>query len=223
MELDPTHHIDRHILKILTFQESARYRDLRPENTDSNLFNYHRKVLLQQGYIVKRKDNTYTLGLKGLQLVERATLSDLRVRNRPKLSVTFLLTNDKGEVAVWNKPVQPFIGTINIPTGKMRFDDLSVMDAAKRTILEYATVVPSEMACVGTAEVVVAREGKPFVHAFHMIMRAEIDSDTITYDEIYWMSVKDIKKAKSTPGVVNICIDFMNTQSNVYKHYMLEA
>lgn len=223
MEADPTHHIDRHILRVLTFQKTARYRDLRPPNTDSNLFNYHRKVLLSQGYITQNPDNTYTLGTKGLQLIERATLSDLRVRNRPKLSITFLLTNNKGEIAVWNKHVQPFIGTINLITGKMRFNDLSVMGAAERTLLEYASVLPNTMELAGTAEIIVTREGVLLVHALHMVVRAAVNPSSITYDEIYWISPKDIKQASTTPGVVEICADFMHSKQLAYKHYTFDT
>lgn len=222
METDPTHFIDRHILRVLTFQQVARYRDLRPANTDSNLFNYHRKVLMKQGYIVKDAHNFYTLGIKGLQLAERATFSDLRVRNRPKLSVTLLLTNDKGEIAVWDKPVQPFIHTFNLPTGKMRFSDASVMDAAKRIFLENATVVPKNMKFVGTAEVAISQKGELLVHAIHMVLRAVIRKHVMTNDEITWLDLKGLKQLKTTPGVTEICADFLQANDLLYKNYTFD-
>lgn len=59
-----THHIQRSILGALMTREFARFRDLKPENVDTNLFSYHLKLLQRDKY-VRKTDSGYTLAEKG--------------------------------------------------------------------------------------------------------------------------------------------------------------
>ena len=222
MVTDPSHHIDRHILKVLTFNAAARYRDLRPKNTDSNLFNYHRKMLLQQGYIRQNSDKTYSLAGKGLRLAEKVTLSDLRVRDRPKLSVIFLLTNKQGDLAVWEKAVQPFVGTVNLPNGKMHFEDVSVDAAARRMLGEITTAAAATLTLRGTAEIYINYSGEPLVHAVYMVMAANIAADSVIDGKVYWVKPQQLPQLTTTPGVVSLYADFANTPGCLYKYYQFD-
>lgn len=221
MQSNPTHHIDLHILKVLTFSESARYRDLRPKNIDSNLFNYHRKVLLQQGYIVQNNDKTYSLGVKGLRLAEKASFDDLRVRERPKLSVQYLINDGNGSLAVWDKAVQPFIGTTNLPNGKVRLEDKSVSSAAKRMLNEVANIKHVKINLCGVADVCVMQGEDVITHTINMVVVAKISPQDVTSELIYWINRTDLGRADLTPGVESIVNDFWQTKQYSYKSYIV--
>lgn len=221
MQADPTHHIDRHILKVLTFQKSARYRDMRPPNTDSNLFNYHRKTLLKQGYIVQNSDNSYSLGSKGYRLAEKATFEDLRVRERPKLAVVYLLLNEKGELAAWDKAVQPYIDTLNLPNGKMRLEDASVSEAAERMLLELVPEAEFKLDLVGVADVCVLQRDEVITHTVNMVAQSQVKAAWVKSELIKWIKPADFTDAVSTPGAADICKDFLATEEFIYKNYII--
>lgn len=60
------HYIKQYILDKLVFAEYLRNRDMRPPGVESNLYQYHLKELLKDGYI-KKLETGYTLSKKGLQ------------------------------------------------------------------------------------------------------------------------------------------------------------
>lgn len=221
MQTDPTHHIDRHILKVLTYHKTARYRDLRPEHTDSNLFNYHRKILLQQNYIVQNADKTYSLGLKGMRLAERATFDDLRVRERPKLSIVFLIQNERGELAVWDKVVQPYINTVNLPNGKMRLTDTDLQAAAERMLQELGPGVDTALQLCGVASVYVGSGEEVITNTINMIARVTANASGVTHKNIFWVAEAELPALDTTPGVSEICRDFLRTKDFTYKNYVL--
>lgn len=221
MEQELTHHIDRHIVKVLTYNESARYRDLRPEHTDSNLFNYHRKMLVQQGYIKQNPDKTYSLAYKGYRLAEKANFETMKTRERPKLSVLFLLTNSVGHLAVWKKAVQPFINTINLPNGKIRLEDQSIIAASKRMLAELTPEKPKQLALKGVAEVTVIQGDVLIAHTINMVVAATISPAAITSSLIEWVDPKLVGVLEMTPGVKEICADFLDAAGQANKSYLI--
>ena len=221
MSTEPTHHIARHILKVLTFSESARYRDMRPSGVDSNLFNYHRKVLMQQGFIKQNEDKSYSLDKNGYKLAEKATFSDLRIRERPKLTVLYIMTNKDGMLAVWDKAVQPFIGTSNLPNGKMRFDDVTIESAAERMLDEIAPKAKARLALAGVAEVCVIQGGEVLTHTINMVAKVELMEQAINNPIIRWISRRSLVDINATPGVAAICKDFWPAKQYLYKSYII--
>ncbi|MCU0667616.1 MAG: hypothetical protein MUF85_03295 [Patescibacteria group bacterium] len=61
MNVSKLHHIQKHILKELSFKEWARFRDLKPPRVDSNLYNYHLKLLIKNGLVEKDNDKGWIL------------------------------------------------------------------------------------------------------------------------------------------------------------------
>lgn len=52
--------IQSEILSKLLTAETLRYSEARPENVESDLYNYHLKFLIQKG-LVEKNDNGYSL------------------------------------------------------------------------------------------------------------------------------------------------------------------
>jgi hypothetical protein len=59
------HHIQKYIIDVLMYQQVARFRDLRPPKTDTNLFSYHLNSLLKSGMVTK-VEGGYSLSMAGL-------------------------------------------------------------------------------------------------------------------------------------------------------------
>lgn len=203
------------------YAKAARYRDLRPENVDSNLFNYHRKMMMKDGYIRRNSDGLYELSDKGLQFVERASVETMKVRSRPKLSVTFLLLDRNGKIAVWKKPVQPFIDTLNLPNGKIRFEDTNTLEAARRLLTKFYSDETATLQFRGVAEVVVSHSDVALSHTYSMIVVAHIDPTYVTNELIEWIMPNFLLKQETTPGAVEIVKDYLGAEYFQYKNYHL--
>jgi 8-oxo-dGTP pyrophosphatase MutT (NUDIX family) len=129
------HHIQRHIIGVLMFQKQARFRDLRPPKTDTNLFTYHLKVLLKNG-LVSKTDSGYTLSQKGMSYVDRVSTERFLVRSQPKVITMMVVQNSDGDVLLQRRTKQPNIDTWTLPYGKLHIDDSTIEAAAKRETFE---------------------------------------------------------------------------------------
>lgn len=47
------HHIQKHIMSVLTKNKFARFSDMKPRDVDSNLYAYHLKLLLRKRFVEK--------------------------------------------------------------------------------------------------------------------------------------------------------------------------
>ncbi|MBP6037741.1 MAG: NUDIX hydrolase [Candidatus Saccharimonas sp.] len=126
-----THHIQRSILGALMTREFARFRDLKPENVDTNLFSYHLKLLQRDKY-VRKTDSGYTLAEKGLQHVDRVNVDRMRLRTQPKIITMLLIQDGYGKILLQKRQKQPYINTWTLPYGKIHIADESVQAAAQR-------------------------------------------------------------------------------------------
>lgn len=136
--IDPptlTHHIQKHIVGVLMHQRTARFRDLRPERADTNLFAYHLKLLVKQGMVAKLPDG-YTLAANGLSYVDRVNEQKLVIRSQPKIITMLVIQNANGDILLQRRTKQPYIDTWTLPYGKLHIDDRSVVSAAQREAAE---------------------------------------------------------------------------------------
>ena len=164
-----SHHIQKYIIGVLMRNPSARFRDMRPPNTDSNLYSYHLKLLQKQGYIEKDSEG-YRLSKKGIVYVDRVTTANLDVRIQPKITTMFVIQNSDGAVLLYRRYRQPFAGKWSLPNGKLHVTDRSIFDAAQRELgekleLEHQPIIHAGECYVRTLdgdEVVMST----FIHVF---------------------------------------------------------
>lgn len=130
-----SHHIQKFIIGVLIHQHTARFSELRPPRTDSNLFSYHLKALLRDGLVEKRQAG-YTLSRSGLAYVDRVSVNKLSVRSQPKIVTMIVVKNEAGETLLMRRKKQPYIDAWTLPYGKIHIDDLTIADAARREVLE---------------------------------------------------------------------------------------
>lgn len=222
------HHIQRSIVSVLTKQEFARFRDLKPTNVDTNLFSYHLKLLQKAGFIAKTEQG-YTLAEKGLQYVDRANTTEMKLRSQPKIITMLLIQDGYAKVLLQKRAKQPYINTWTLPYGKMHIDDESVLAAARRESQEKLGFDPHKMRHVGECYIVVGRSIKVAteapsagtftdgdtvpVHTKHML---QIESRTLAHivrfetdaiaasDTLQWVEPLNLPKLKLAPAVEEI-------------------
>lgn len=128
------HYIQKYILDKLIYAKDLRNRDMRPPHTESNLYQYHLKRLVDSGYI-EHDESGYTLSGKGLQYADKHS-SDLKERRpQPKLVTILRLENDNGEILLVPRKKQPFIGMYNLPSGKIHEGE-TLLSAGQRELRE---------------------------------------------------------------------------------------
>lgn len=125
------HHIQKHIIGVLMHQKYARFRDLRPPKVDTNLYSYHLKLLIKNGYVAKTEQG-YTLAEVGLLYVDRVSTKSLAVRTQPKIITMLVIENAKGEILLFSRRRQPFTELWTLPYGKLHIDDKTTAAAAQR-------------------------------------------------------------------------------------------
>ena len=141
------HWIQKHILRELTLHKSCRFSQLRPKQVESNLFIYHLKSLIKEGYVQKEADGSYSLAPAGKRFVDRISMEKFQPRIQPKIITLLVITNAEGKLLLWKRNKQPFLGKIGFPTGKIHLGE-TLQSAAKRELAEK-TGVKAEINHVG--------------------------------------------------------------------------
>lgn len=197
------HHIQKHIVSYLMSHKVARFRDMRPPKVDTNLYSYHLKLLLKQGYVVKI-DKEYTLGTKGAVYVDRVSTDTVKLRPQPKIITMLVIQDEEGNVLVFKKRRQPFIELWTLPYGKVHNSDTSVYDGARREIAEKLNGMKLDnLRHVGDTYVHVMDKDvvamSTLVHIFY-----GTTTDTQVEDYLSWENPLNITAEESAPGVFEV-------------------
>ncbi len=197
-----THHIQKHILGVLMFQEVSRFRDLRPPKVDTNLFSYHLKILIKSN-IVKKLTTGYTLSTVGLAYVDRVSVLSKTLRTQPKIITMFVVQNSEGEVLLWKRRRQPYINAWTLPYGKLHTDDNSLDDAAARELAEKMQLTDQVVRHVGDCYIHVNTEGRLLSTTLAHVFRFERD-DINLRDNFMWVKPHKLPNYKVAPAVEQI-------------------
>ncbi|MEO5948995.1 MAG: NUDIX domain-containing protein [Candidatus Saccharimonas sp.] len=225
---DINHHIERSILSYLMTHEYARFRDLRPEGIETNLFSYHLKLLQKSDYVTKTEKG-YMLSRRGLVYVDRVNAEKMRVRTQPKIITMLLVQDGYGKVLLQRRTKQPYINTWTLPYGKLHIDDISVVEAARRESIEKLNFDPHRLHHVGDCyitvmsgqQVAVAKDNQGLLEedtTIHLnpqtiqsietrtlVHIVRFDTDAITAaDDLQWTDPLDLPKLKLAPAVEQI-------------------
>lgn len=212
------HHIQKHILSVLARQEFARFRDLRPPKTDTNLFSYHLKILIKQGFITK-SESGYTLSHMGLAYVDRISTKKFTVRTQPKIITMTCIEDDDGRVLLQQRDKQPYINAWTLPYGKIHDDDNSIIDAASREICEKAGLMVKSPRHVGDCYIRVRLEDDIVLTTLAHIFHARVSSgDAIGK----WWSVSDISNSQLAPAVLEIVDIVAKSESHFFAEFALD-
>lgn len=240
------HPIDRDILEFLTTHEYARFSDMRPSKVDTNLFTYHLKLLVKNGYLTKT-DEGYTLSDKGLSYVARVTRDANFLRTQPKVVTALLIQDGYGKVLLQKRSIQPYIHSWELPSGEMHIDDQSVLEMARRLADERLNYKPATLRHVGDCYIVVGKKVRTNVHpgeggvfidgdVLHLATRetfetqsralihvVRFESDDITIDDRFvWAEPLDIGRMKVAPGTEQIVTRAFFGDSFFFEEFIIQ-
>ena len=196
------HHIQKYIIGILIHTKYARFRDLRPPKTDTNLFSYHLKVLMKESWVDKVEQG-YTLSKNGLAYVDRVSIEKLNIRSQPKIIAMLLVQNSEGDVLVQKRSKQPYIDTWTLPYGKTHIDDVSIEVGAMRESSEKLHYSPAQVRHVGDAYIRVKTDGEILSTTLAHVFRFETDDIQAT-ESLQWIQPLKLSRLTLAPAVEDI-------------------
>lgn len=210
MESIIEHRIQRHIIGILIHQKYARFRDLRPPKTDTNLFSYHLKALLKSE-LVQKDEAGYTLSDAGLGYVDRVSLKKLNLRSQPKIITMLMLMDAQGHILLQRRAKQPYIDTWTLPYGKTHINDTSIAEAAARELNEKLGIASDDLVHAGDAYIRVSTHGAHLSTTLAHIFKGHVAIDAT--DTVMWIKPDKLPSLALAPAVERIVRAAMNDQS----------
>jgi ADP-ribose pyrophosphatase YjhB (NUDIX family) len=152
-----------------------RFSELRPDRVDSNLFQYHLKKLLTDGYVAKMPGG-YTLSGRGLYYADRHSGALKGERLQPKIIVVLIVRDSEGRALIIRKPRQPFLGSYHLPAGKVH-DGENVETAARRELTEKTGLNPDKLTYSTTAHVIIRQNEEIISEYYGIVMRGVYDGE----------------------------------------------
>ena len=197
-----THHIQKHIIGVLMYNEHARFRDLRPPKTDTNLFSYHLQSLLKMGVVAKSGEG-YGLTRIGLAYVDRVSTEKMIIRNQPKIITMLVVQNSDGDVLLQRRRKQPYINMWTLPYGKLHIDDATILAGAQREAKEKLQLDDQPMTHAGDVYIRVSAGDDILSTTIAHVFRFE--RDDITVDEHFqWVQPHALSRYRLAPAVEQI-------------------
>lgn len=183
------HHIQREILRSLLLVPEARFKDLKPDGLESNIFMYHLKTLIKDG-LVEKVENGYALTAKGKQFVDRSNLVSLKIRVQPKTITILAIQNKVGKQLILERLHQPFINHKGFPSGKIHYGE-SLQDAALRELEEKAGFTDTTLVFRGNFVMRYFNDKEVVNHIIGYVFSGTVDTVEpllfeTTYFKCYW-------------------------------------
>ena len=217
------HHIRKHILRTLTYTKWARYRDMKPEKVDSNLYSYHLKQLVKDGYIEHNETKGYRLSPIGLRFVDHVSLESFEQRWQPKILTMIVAVNTKDEILMWPKYKQPFIGMWSLPSGKMHYEDASVEAAAAREIAYFSSAPAEDLKHMGVVTFRASIAGELVSHTIAHIFTATVRSWTLSSERARWIKLDVLDQTELSPATSEIIKAARTAEPFFYESYDVEV
>lgn len=200
---DVSHHIQKYILVYLMEHKFARFRDMRPAKTDTNLYSYHLK-LLQKQHFVEKTEHGYSLGVPGQLYVDRINAASAKLSPQPKVITMLVIQNDMGGVLMYPKLRQPFIERWTVPFGKVHNDDESILESAKREAREKVFTDDIALSHAGDCYIRVKYQDEVTISSLAHIFYGRTENWSLADDHLKWISPRDIDELDAAPAVKQI-------------------
>ncbi len=165
--------MQKYILDRLRFDQPLSYSQMLPKDIESSQFMYHLRSLLSQGFVQKESRGVYSLTHEGKAALEYMSVNRLTPVRLPKV-VTYTLLTHKGHMLLLRKPKEPYRNLIEPIAGKIHFGEDPPV-AAQREVLEKLGLKIGQPMFVGTADMLITKDGKTLTHMTVYAHRLELD------------------------------------------------
>ncbi len=196
------HVIQQHIINLLSERETARFSDLRPPSTETNLFAYHLQVLVRRGLVAKVNDG-YKLNLEGLRYA-RATSSDNAPHSsQPDVMSVLVVQNSNGDLLLQRRDRQPYINTWTLPGDRLYSDDQTAAAPIRRIVEDQFQLAAINLRHAGEAYVRVYGPSDLITSTLTHVYRLESD-DVRLDDNLVWVQPHRLGAYRLAPGTESI-------------------
>ena len=122
------HHIQKSIVYKLAFNEALRFGQLKPDDLDNKLFNYHLKLVINAGLVKKDENGLYSLTAEGRRVGVGVLDKQFTDLDRAH-SVLFLIIRRKSDKAwlLFKRKTHPLLGDV----GFMHVNPVATEDVFK--------------------------------------------------------------------------------------------
>jgi ADP-ribose pyrophosphatase YjhB (NUDIX family)/predicted transcriptional regulator len=122
------------IFSVLIHSQKSNFTDLWDKQVTSNKFTYHLNQLIEEGYVIKDKNQKYSLTSKGKSLESSLDGETGKKRKRPSVSVVLVIKRNN-KYLLYNRTKEPFYGFFGFPGAKVEFGE-EILSCAKRELFE---------------------------------------------------------------------------------------
>ncbi len=199
------HWIQKEILRRLILHPTRRFSELKPDGVESNLFMYHLRSLIRDGYVAKTGSG-YTLSAAGKRYADRLSLDTLKPRIQPKIVSMIVCRNARGEYLLYRRVRQPFSGMVSFPHGKIHLGE-TVAEAAARELSEKGGL-RATLRHRGEAYLTVYQAGELVTQTLCHVFTASRPAGTLRSDEAigrcFWGRLGRAAQPDYAPGLLDV-------------------
>ena len=212
------HHIQQYVLARLATLGSSRYRDIKPQDVEGNLFAYHLNHLLKEN-LIDHKDKLYRLTASGLRYVGQLSSTTEQPRIQPKIVTLIACQNDLGQCLLYKRTKEPFLGLEGFPYGKIHLGE-TIEQAAKRELKEK-TGLSATLAHIGEAYVITYKNKELISHMlFHVFLAQNYSGELVSRSasgQFFWEEIRAVSVKRFFPGFAEV---FRAVSSNKYPFFL---
>lgn len=188
-------HIQRTIISRLKNADVLRYRDLKQENIDRDLFNYHLRRLVETGVVDKLpKGSGYRLSVKGQRKVADVLHTSDQTDRLFKINPLLIVVDKRPDgICILNqkRTSQPDYGIIGVPGGTILKSE-PLLDGASRKLTQE-TGLSATFDYVALTRRIMYRDGRLFSDVFFPICVANNWSGKLAdteFGENFWTTLE---------------------------------
>ena len=212
------HHIQRTILYSLAYTNGMRFSDLKPEDIENKLFDYHLKKVISAGYAEKSADGLYRLTSDGKRIWKSLLKKQANFIDRA-YSILFLVVRRSSDGAwlLYRRKAQPFLGMMGLMQAQPSpHEDIATTSAA--TLLVNTgltgtfTAVSSGYLRIFDGDVL-----ESFTH-YTLLVADDVSGDLSQNDEFgeyEWVSDPDFTEKNFLPTVSTLVTSYLDGQSGI--------
>jgi ADP-ribose pyrophosphatase YjhB (NUDIX family) len=211
------HHIQKNIMSTLVENDSVRFADLKPPAIDGNVFTYHLKQLVKDGYIEKMTDGSYTLTPTGKRLGINRHLKQDEITQQAHSIFLIATKNDDGAWLLRKRLVQPARGYIGFVHGEPEYNKPLLESAHNRLLHKTGLQAELEVIAQGYIRIFSGNELESFTHAT-LLVAHNPHGELLPKDatgENYWQLNPNLLDQMMLPSMP-LFMDIVNTGNNSF-------
>lgn len=197
------HVTQKNILNVLATAESRRYRELKPDAIDGNVFGYHLKQLLSSGLIRKTSEGSYCLTEVGRKYIVTRYERPLESAH----SIFLLVITSGEEYLVRERKIQPMLGTKGFVHGEPKLHMPLTESARARLLAKTGIDINLSVATSGLITIKKGGELQSYSHATVLtgdVGNKELPLEADATGHNLWVHANELNKAEFIPSCQDI-------------------